>query len=215
MNILLPLLYTLGFGLLGYLCGSLPFAVWVTRLFKGVDVREAGSGHATTTNTIRQAGFGPGALVLVLDIAKGYLPVWLALHVGRDTTSWYFGIPPYTWLAPLTAALVVVGHCWPVFAQFRGGMGNASAGGAILAANPLAFVIGLGILVALVLILRHSARASVLTGLLIAPAFWLLGLGNSAIWIAASTGLVIAYRFLIDWNRQYRELWLDREQPPN
>jgi len=119
------------------------------------------------------------------------------------------------WLAPLTAALVVIGHCWPLFAGFRGGMGNASAGGAILAANPLAFVVGLGILVALVLIIRHSARASVLTGLLIAPAFWLLGLGNSSMWIAAAAGLVIAYRFLIDWNRQYRELWLDREQPPN
>jgi glycerol-3-phosphate acyltransferase PlsY len=45
---LLTLLYTLGFGLLGYLSGSLSFAVWITRLFKGVDVREAGSGHATT-----------------------------------------------------------------------------------------------------------------------------------------------------------------------
>ncbi|MDO9130694.1 MAG: glycerol-3-phosphate acyltransferase [Anaerolineales bacterium] len=209
MDILPTLLATLGFGLLGYLSGSLPFAIWITRLFKGVDVRDAGSGHATTTNTIRQAGFGPGALVLVLDIAKGFLPTWLALHVERE------GIPLHAWIAPLTAALVVIGHCWPLFAGFRGGMGNASAGGAILAANPLGFVVGLGILVALVLILRHSARASVLTGLLIAPAFWLLGLGNSAIWIAASTGLVIAYRFLIDWNRQYRELWLDREQPPN
>jgi len=48
-----------------------------------------------------------------------------------------------------------------------------------------------------------------------APAFWLLGLGNSSIWIAAAAGLVISFRFLIDWNRQYRELWLDREQPPN
>ena len=208
MNILLPLLYTLGFGLLGCLCGSLPFAIWITHLFKGVDVREAGSGHATTTNTIRhQAGFGPGALVLVLDIAKGFLPTWLALHVGRD------GIPPCTWLAPLTAALVVVGHCWPVFAQFRGGMGNASTGGCLLAAAPITFVIGLGILVALTLILRHSARASLLTGLLMAPAFWLLGLGSSVTWIGAAAGLVLAGRFAVDWNRQYRELWLDREKP--
>ncbi len=205
------IIYSLGFALLGYLCGSLPFAVWVTRLVKGVDVRDAGSGHATTTNTIRQAGFGPGALVLVLDIAKGFLPTWLALRtVGQNGI-----LSNMPWITPLTAALVVVGHCWPIFAQFRGGMGNASAGGAILAANPLAFVVGLGILVAMVLIIRHSARASVLTGLLISPAFWLLGLGNSAIWIAASTGLVIAFRFTIDWNRKYRELWLDREQPPN
>jgi len=203
MDNLLPLLATLGFGLLGYLCGSLPFAIWITRLFKGVDVREAGSGHATTTNTIRQAGFGPGALVLVLDIAKGLLPTWLALRTA--------GYMP--WIAPLTAALVVVGHCWPVFAGFRGGMGNASTGGCLLAAAPIAFVIALGILVALTLILRHSARASLLTGLLMAPAFWLLGLGSSVIWIAAATGLVLAGRFAVDWNRQYRELWLDREGP--
>lgn len=71
---------SLGFCLLGYLSGSLPFALWITRLVKGVDVRQAGSGHATTTNTIRQAGFGAGALVFVLDTAKGFLPTWLALH---------------------------------------------------------------------------------------------------------------------------------------
>jgi len=203
LNILPTLLATLGFALLGYLCGSLPFAIWITRLFKGVDVREAGSGHATTTNTIRQAGFGPGALVLALDIAKGFLPTWLALR----TTSYM------PWIAPLTAALVVVGHCWPIFAGFRGGMGNASTGGCLLAAAPIAFVISLGILVALTLILRHSARASLLTGLLMAPVFWLLGLGSPVIWIGAGTGIVLAGRFAVDWNRQYRELWLDRELP--
>jgi len=209
MDTLSTLLYTLSFVLFGYLCGSLPFAIWITRLFKGVDVREAGSGHATTTNTIRQAGFGPGALVLVLDIAKGFLPTWLALHAAGQN-----GILSYMpWIAPLTAALVVVGHCWPVFADFRGGMGNASTGGCLLAAAPIAFVIALGILVALTLILRHSARASLLTGLLMAPAFWLLGLGSSVIWIAAAAGLVLAGRFTMDWKRQYRELWLDREKP--
>jgi glycerol-3-phosphate acyltransferase PlsY len=201
METVIVLLYTLGFALLGYLTGSLSFALWVTRLFKGIDVREAGSRHATATNTLRQAGFGAFVIVAVLDVAKGFLPTWLALHYA-----------PAPWIPPLTAALVVIGHCWPLFADFRGGMGNASTGGVILAAAPLAFVIGLGILVALTLILRHSARASALTGLLLAPAFWLLGLGSEAIWIAAAAGVVIAYRFLIDWNRQYHELWLDREQ---
>jgi acyl phosphate:glycerol-3-phosphate acyltransferase len=68
------ILYAVGFAFLGYLSGSLPFAVWITRLVKGVDVRDAGSGHATTTNTIRQAGFFPGALVFFLDVAKGFVP---------------------------------------------------------------------------------------------------------------------------------------------
>jgi len=189
------------FGILGYLCGSLPFAVWITRLVKGVDVRAAGSGHATTTNTIRQAGFLPGALVFILDVAKGFAPTWLALHYA-----------PAAWIAALTAALAVVGHCWPVFAGFRGGMGLAPANGGMLAAFPFAIFITYAVLGLLTLILRHSARASVITGLLIAPLFWLIGLRGPLIWIAAAVGVVVALRFLIDWNRKYRELWLDREK---
>lgn len=195
------LLSATGFLLLGYLCGSLTPSVWITRLVKGVDVREAGSGHATATNTIRQAGFGWGALVLAADIAKGYFPTLLAQRYASAA-----------WVTPLTAMAVVIGHCWPVFAQFRGGMGLASSGGCFLAVEPRAFVVGLGILIALVLLVRHSARASVFTGLLVAPVFWLLGWRDLPFWVALAVGIVIAYRFLIDWNRRYRELWLDREQ---
>lgn len=199
MDNILP---ALGFALFGYLAGSLTPAIWITRLVKGVDVRDSGSGHATTTNTIRQAGFGWGALVLVLDIAKGFAPTWLTLAYA-----------PAAWIVPLTAALVVVGHCWPLFAGFRGGMGLASAGGAVLAAAPLGFLICLGLLIALTLIIRHSARASVFTAIFTTPLMALLGLRGDVLWIGAATGVVLALRFLIDWNRQYRELWLDRQKP--
>jgi len=115
----------------------------------------------------------------------------------------------------LTAMAVVVGHCWPVFAQFRGGMGLASAGGCLLAVEPMAFLSGLAILVALVLLIHHSARASVFTGIAMAPVFWAIGLRGLEFWVAIAVGAVIAWRFLIDWNRRYRELWLDREKPGN
>ena len=194
--------YAFGFSLLGYLSGSLPFSIWITHLVKGVDVRDSGSGHATTTNTICQAGFGPGALVLILDIAKGFIPTWLAFHYASSF-----------WIVALTTACVVIGHCWPVFAQFRGGMGLACAGGGLLAISPLAFLIAGAILIALVLILRHPARASVLTGVVAAPALWIFGLHGIEFWIAVAAGIVIACRFLIDWNRHYHELWLDRKKP--
>jgi glycerol-3-phosphate acyltransferase PlsY len=166
-----------------------------------VDVRDSGSGHATTTNTIRQAGFGWGALVLVLDIAKGFIPTYLA--AGQDDILSYIIV--------LTATFAVIGHCWPVFAQFRGGMGLATAGGAFLAVNPLTFLISLGVLILLVLVIRHSARATVFTGVVIAPVLWLFHIRDISFWVALVAGIVIAIRFLIDWNRKYRELWLDRE----
>ena len=197
MNILLYILLPI----FGYISGSLPFSIWVTRYVKKVDVRDAGSGHATTTNTVRQAGFGWGALVLILDIAKGFIPTYLALQFTTET-----------WLVAVTASFAVIGHCWPIFAQFRGGMGLATYGGAFLAVNWFAFVIGLGFLLLLTITIRHSARASVFTGILMAPVFYLFDLRGMEIWIAVAGGLVVAYRFLIDWNRKYRELWLDREK---
>ena len=189
------------FPVLGYILGSLPFSIWVTRLVKKVDVRDSGSGHATTTNTIRQAGFGWGALVLVLDIAKGFIPTYLAVQFSGET-----------WVIALTATAAVIGHCWTIFAGFRGGMGLATAGGSILAVNPLAFFVCLGLLILLVLVVRHSARASVFAGILIAPVLWLLNIRDAAFWVGLGAGIVIAVRFLIDWNRKYRELWLDREK---
>ncbi len=193
MNILL-------FALFGYVSGSLPFALWVTRTVKGVDIRDGGSGHVTTTNTIRQARWGWGVLVLTLDIGKGFIPVYLAARTGLPD-----------WAIALTAGLAVAGHCWPVFAQFRGGMGLAVTGGSLLAVYPLGFAAALGLLLSLVLVIRHSARGALFTGLMLAPVFWLLKFPSVVIWIGATTGLVIALRFFEDWNRQYRELWLDRE----
>lgn len=201
MSFAVTILYALAFGCVGYLSGSLPFAIWVTRLFKGVDVRLAGSGHATTTNTIRQAGFGAGVIVFVLDTAKGLIPTWLALHFA-----------PAAWIVPVTAGLAVAGHCWPVFSGFRGGMGLATTGGSLLAVEPLGFLIALIILISLTLVIHHSARAAVFTGIMMAPVMWLLGLHGLVFYIAIATGAVIAYRFMVDWNRKYRELWLDREK---
>ena len=185
----------------GYLAGSLPFGLWITRLVKNIDIRDGGSGHVTTTNTIRQAGFAPGAAVLILDISKGFLPVYFSLRAGLPA-----------WSVAITAGLVVLGHCYPIFANFRGGMGLAAAGGTMFATNFTAALIVLALLILLVLIIRHSARAALFTGLLAPFVLWLLQFRGTELWVMAATGLVVAFRFTVDWNRKYRELWLDREQ---
>ena len=194
--LLLPLLL-----LFGYLAGSLTPSIWITRKLKGVDVRDGGSGHATTTNTIRQVGFGAGALVLAIDLIKGFLPMYLAIYY----------LPNLYWAIPV-AIVTVVGHCWPIFAGFRGGMGLATAGGVLLAAFPLGLLVALGVLVALLLIVRHAARATIFTAVLLPPAFWLAGFENEIVLLGLGLAIVIAARFFTNWNRQYRELWLDRDK---
>jgi glycerol-3-phosphate acyltransferase PlsY len=190
----------LGFVILGYLFGSLPFALWITKLVKGVDVRDAGSGHVSTTNTIRQAGWVAGIFVLILDITKGFIPTLLA-----------YKFAPYSWVVPIVGAFAVAGHCWPIFAQFRGGMGLATAGGCMIAIFPLGLAIGLMVLLPLTLIIKHAARASLFASLLFAPVFYLLGERGINVGLAAAMGVILAVRFTVDWNREYRELWLDRD----
>lgn len=187
--------------LLGYLSGSLMPSLWITRAIKGVDVRDGGSGHATTTNTIRQVGFLPGALVLLIDISKGFFPAYLAMN-----------IVPSPWAPVFVTVSAVIGHCWPVFGGFRGGMGLATAGGGLLAVQPVSVLIALGLLVVLLLTIRHAAKATVFTAVLITPVFWLFGLRGMILWMAGFFSLIISVRFLSNWNRKYRELWLDREK---
>ena len=138
-----------------YLCGSLPFAVWISRWRKGVDLREGGSGHMTTTNTIRQAGWVAGFMVFLLDTAKGFIPTYLAL---------WLKLPE--WAIGAVAVFAIVGHCWPIFARFRGGMGMAVTAGALLAVSPPAFLIAAGVLIFFVLVTRHAARGSIFAALI-------------------------------------------------
>ena len=186
--------------IIAYLLGSLPFGVWIGRLFIGRDIRAGGSGHSGATNALRQAGWRAAALVVALDLAKGFAAEWLAVRYGNGLTPVFAG------------AAVVAGHCWPLFAGFRGGMGLAPAGGALLAVYPLGMAIGLGLIIAAMLLLRHAARGSVVAGLLFGPALWLVTRSSQITLIGLAVGLIVAVRFFADWGRKYRELWLDREK---
>jgi glycerol-3-phosphate acyltransferase PlsY len=184
-----------------YLLGSLPFGVWVGYLFVRRDIRTSGSGHSGATNTLRQAGWIAGVLVLALDIGKGCVVAWLSSRWGSG--------PP---VVALVGAAVVAGHCWPLFAGFRGGMGLGTGGGAMLAVYPLGFVLGLGLATLGTLVLRHSARGNFAAALLLGPVMWLFSRSIDVTMLALAIGAIIALRALSDWRRVYRELWLDREK---
>lgn len=140
--------------LLGYLAGSLPFGVWVTRWARGVDVREQGSGNIGATNVARVAGKKLGVLVLFLDAAKGALPVVLALRMLPDS--------PRVHVAVGVAAFL--GHCFPVWLKFRGGKGVATAAGVLLVLVPLAALAGFAVYALILVTTRVSSLGSLSAG---------------------------------------------------
>ncbi|MEX0751177.1 MAG: glycerol-3-phosphate acyltransferase, partial [Dehalococcoidia bacterium] len=120
----------------GYLIGSIPVGLIVGRVTRGIDVRDYGSGVTGATNVMRTSGMKAGVVVIVADIAKGIVPVYLGQGLARladiGTTD------DRAWVAAAAGFAAVCGHIWPVFANFRGGRAVASGYGAALAMNPLA-----------------------------------------------------------------------------
>jgi len=123
---------------IGYGIGSIQWGIIISRITRGVDVRDYGSGATGTTNVLRTSGAKAGVAVMLLDIAKGVAPVYIGIGLGH-----LFGVDAKddrAWAAAAGAFAAVVGHCWPVFYRFRGGKAVASGFGAALAMNPLASV---------------------------------------------------------------------------
>lgn len=106
--------------LLGYLLGSIPFGLLLTRITGGPDIREIGSGNIGATNVLRTGNKGIAALTLILDAGKAAMAGWIILHlVGA----------PFQYLA---ASAALFGHCYPVWLKFKGGKGVATFFGALL-----------------------------------------------------------------------------------
>jgi acyl phosphate:glycerol-3-phosphate acyltransferase len=140
---------------LAYLVGSIPFGVVVGKLFYGVDVREHGSGNVGTTNVFRVLGKKAGAVVMVCDILKGYVPAAIAVALFSP------------WAAIFIAAAPVVGHIYSIFLKGRGGKGIATGAGVVLALVPLAFAIIFTTWLVLIVVTRYVSVASLVAAVLV------------------------------------------------
>ena len=142
----------------GYLCGSLPFGLWLGRALRGVDVRTLGSGNLGATNVYRSLGPGIGIATLVLDMAKGALPAWLI-----PGSAWGGQFPGGAeWCRIAVGLAAIAGHMWTVFAGFRGGKGVATTAGVLLALSPIAFAVFAAVFVAAVAVTRYISVGSML-----------------------------------------------------
>lgn len=143
-----------------YLLGSLPFSVWIGKIFYRQDVRDYGSGNAGATNTWRVLGWKAGLPVLILDIGKGFVATFLPVLAQNLTPSLAQFLTPsialdqegLLWLRLLCGSAAALGHIYPILAGFRGGKAVATLLGVVLGLMPVAaagslvvFILGLGV----------------------------------------------------------------------
>ncbi|MCF8381935.1 MAG: glycerol-3-phosphate 1-O-acyltransferase PlsY [Bacteroidales bacterium] len=143
--------------LLAYVTGSIPTSVWVGKWFFNTDVREHGSGNAGATNTMRVLGVKVGIPVLLFDLFKGWLAVKYAVIFDIFPAQSHALMN----ISIMLGMLAVVGHIYPVFANFRGGKGVATIFGALIAIAPVATFCAAGVFLITLFIFKYVSLGSV------------------------------------------------------
>ena len=137
---------------MAYLLGSIPSGLWIGRKFFQIDIRQHGSGNLGATNSFRILGKKAGTIVLLMDLLKGSISVLLLKQMDLH------GISPL-----IIALFAVVGHTYPLFANFKGGKAVATFAGVILAYQPVLFLVGLGIFILTLAISKMVSFTSIVT----------------------------------------------------
>jgi acyl phosphate:glycerol-3-phosphate acyltransferase len=165
-----------------YLIGSVPCGYIIGSLV-GVDVRKAGSRNIGATNVARVLGKGRGAITLVADAAKGWLPVFAALQMNLSLPT-----------VILAGTVAFLGHLYPVFFRFRGGKGVATAFGVLLALAPSVVLVLLAIF-ALVVAASHIVSLGSITSAIAAPVIlWLSNQPQMVVTMGGFIALMIIWR---------------------
>lgn len=144
--------------IIAYLIGSIPTALIVSRRFFGVDIRDYGSGNMGATNTFRVLGKKYGSIVMLVDILKGMLAVALYnllpyyLHNELERTNFMLAL----------GISAVIGHIFPIYANFKGGKGVATLFGMILAIQPIIAISCVGVFLVVLFLTRYVSLSSML-----------------------------------------------------
>ncbi|GBE13082.1 glycerol-3-phosphate acyltransferase [bacterium BMS3Bbin14] len=174
-----------------YLVGAIPFGLLLS-LGSGVNIRQQGSQNIGATNVTRLLGRKLGVLTLLADVAKGFLPIFIA---GRILA----GGPEANLAIGLCGAATVAGHMFPVYLGFKGGKGVATGLGVFLYLAPLAVVLCLAVFVVAVRLSGFVSLGSLLGSAAMIPGLFLLAEPPWKLWLAAGVVVMI-------WIRHYRNI---------
>ena len=173
------MIYAIGI-IISYLLGSIPFGLLLAKMAGKGDLRKVGSGNIGATNVMRVGGLKLAGLVWALDMLKSVVAVW----VGWCLVGEAFGA--------LCGFFSILGHCYPIWLRFRGGKGNSSAFGVLLAISPLSFVI-CGIEWLLVALTSGYSSAGAIVGFLVMPVLG-FAIGNQVGWVFVAIAILCLWR---------------------
>jgi glycerol-3-phosphate acyltransferase PlsY len=169
--------------LAAYLLGSISGSLVLGR-FRGVDIRTLGSGNAGGTNAFRTQGWKFAFGVVLIDVGKGALAVWLTRYV--------LGVDPQ-WPVYVAILAAVVGHVWPVFHRFRGGKGLATLMGGLLIAWPLALLPMLGVWLLSIVLSGYVGMSSILASFSLVVVSIVTADSNTRLMFSVLAALLILY----------------------
>lgn len=174
---------------LAYLIGSVPTSIWVSKRFFNIDIRDYGSGNAGATNTFRILGPKWGTFVMIIDILKGVIATslyyfFLPFYLGRDNelirTNFMIGL----------GLAAVLGHIFPIWANFKGGKGVATLFGMALAIQPLVAICCIAVFLLVLYLTRFVSLSSILAG--IAFMVFILFIFNEKEFLYRSFAVIVA-----------------------
>ncbi len=192
-------------GVLAYLLGSIPTAIWIGKRFHNIDVREHGSGNAGATNVIRVLGWKTGIPVLLIDIAKGWLAAMLPvfMHLADKNTALL------TNLQIFAGIIAITGHIFPVFAGFRGGKGVATVFGVFLAIQPLLTISCMGVFLVMLFATGIVSISSMTAGLSF-PLFLFLFFNTPSL-LFKIFAIIIAAALIVTHRKNIGRIWRGEE----
>lgn len=191
--------------LMAYVLGSMCWSVWIGKWFYKTDVRDFGSGNAGATNTYRVLGAQAGTLVLILDALKGFLAVKIV------SLSPLYG--ENVGILLLIGFLAVLGHLFPLFADFRGGKGIATLLGVVIALHSGAALMAMGVFIASLLVTRIVSVSSMAAALSLP--FWLIYRFQEPSQVLIIFSFAIALLVLITHRKNLRRLLRGEESKVN
>ena len=203
----LELFTVISLALAAYVLGSVPTAFILVRAVKGEDIRDVGSRNVGALNAYRQVGLWAGLAVLLADTAKGVLAVTAPRLLGIDD-----------WALFITTPLVVAGHNWPVFLNFRGGKGAAAIFGISLVIVPWLTVITIGPSILVMLLLKNVVLGAALGFILLNILLWLTGQGAQQVGLCLLLTALVTATYMLNERqhiagsikaRRWRKLFLD------